>query len=505
MMASTGRFGYNFGPDGLDKDDKRARDPTKTLVHPMQEQWVNICKKKEHYNRVFGPALAAAQQHYRKSSDNGIPGGRLDLGAMLDDANNGKLPSDMQDAFVAFKEARMMLQGKIKPVEKLFGTELSPAKRPMRPSLQPVVHKISDLKRNEVVVSRDVWGQLTQDQAEELTQNPGIHQCCLISTSKVSEANPTGVWPEFEKDLGDKVVTQDNGAIRKVYSFAATVKAKVRLIVPEPLKFTSPKMYEDFGIPEGTPISVTHTGVKRLDSADGIPSFRMKNIQKRLQKFRFSDPVGRHLDDITITGDICRKWDGVFHYGIVEDGRLEIRARNGYTYRGIDVDCCNIEFAFEQNSGAAKILYVRYLDKNVLPLCGPVHEYFNSRLKLEITGDLDANTELEFDWQFDGWVIKNVAGHHFIKATKTVDICEAQAIRLRKEGYHVAQFAPDYVGQIWELNITSRGLTGARIRKRMTKITGEEEVDKVLPNTTIRVKYAMAAPDWNAYKRHHKM
>jgi len=489
----------------LDKDDRRSRDDSKTLIHPMQSQWVNICKNQERYKKLFGPALKEAQKNYRKEVDIGVPGARLEVGTMLDHANRGVMPEAMQAAFTAFKEARLMLEGDIKPSEKLFGTELSPAKRPMRPGKQPITNKISDLKKNEVVVSRDVWGQLTQDQAEELAKNPGIHQFCTISSSKVSEANPTGVWPEFNKDLGDKVVTEDNGAIRKLYSFEATVEAKVMLVTPEPVEFAAPKLFEDYGIVEGTPLRVAHDGVKYLPAGTEVPNFKLKTVQRRLKNFRFSDPVGKHLDDITVTGDICKKWDGTFHYGKIEEGRLEIKARNGFTYRAVGVDCCNIEFAFEQNSGAAKVLYVRSLDQNVIPLSGPVHDYFMKRLSIKITGDLDADTDMEFDWQFDGWVIKTPFGHFFIKAVKTVDIVLSQAERLRFEGYHVAEFVPEHPGQIWELDITTRGLTNPRIRKRVMKTTGEEEVDKVLPNRLLRVKYAMAAPDWAAYKREHNI
>lgn len=502
MAKSTGRFSLNVGKNGVERDDKRVRDHSKTLVHPMQSNWVRICSGKEHYDQVFSAAKAESLKHYMSAEQEGVPGSRLDLGRMLHDCEDGKLPPAMQIALKTFKDARLALSGKAKPTDRLIGTELSPETAPMRPGLQPVIHKISDKKDGEFIVSRDVWGQLTQRQAEELTDNPGIHQCSTISTSKVSEANPTGVWTEFEKDLGDKVVVDDAGPIRKVYSFDTTIEAEVRRVVPEPVLIESPKHYEEVGIPEGTPIKISHEGVEMLDSKDGVQSFKAKAIQRKINEFRFADPVGRHLDDISIKGEICDKWDGIFHYAKIEDGRLEIKTRNGIRYRANDVKCCDMEFAFEQNSGAAKILYVRFLNHNTIPLAGPVHDFLNRKLKLKITGSLLADTELEFDWQTDGKVIKNMVGHFFLKPTKTVDITQNQALRLRFEGYYVEEFSPERPGQIWELDISTRGLTGPRPRLREL-VPGVMVVDKVLPNKYIRIKYAMAAPTWAAYKRHH--
>jgi len=489
-------------------EDRRSRDASKTMVHPMQSNWVKVCARQDEYHQLFGPALKEAQQFYRKEVENGVPGGRLDMGAMLDDVKRGVLPEAMKAAHRAFVDSRRLMKGKPRPTERLMGVELSPGGKPMRPHKQPTVDNINLLRKNDVVVSRDVWGQLTQEQAEKLIENPGIHQFSNVTTSAISEANPTGTWTDFEKDLGDEVVSIDNGATTKLFSFKAEITAVVDKVIPEPVSFVVPKHYNDYGIPEGTPIKVSHLGVEFLPNSNGAQNYKLATVKKKLRAFEFRDPVGRHLDDITIVGEIDKKWDGIFHYATIRDNNLTIRARNGIVYRASGIDCCDLDFAFEQNSGAAKVLYVRFLGENNIPYHGPVHRYFNKRLKLHISGGLEADTEIEFEWQSDGNVIKNESGHHFIKKTKTVDIVTEQAMRLRSEGYYISGFTPERRGQIWELDITTRGLTGPRIRKRPIKEENGVAVmveDKIFPNRVTRVKYAMAAPDWNAYRRHHKI
>lgn len=397
------------------------------------------------------------------------------------------------------------------PVKHKFsgrGVELSPGEKPMDDRNIPIsiadggisaaVAKVKET--NSILVSKDVYGQLTDEQRRECAQVDGIHQYATGETGKVSMVNPTGYWVQGSGDYGCTIDFMPG--VKKTYTLvSATIAfALTHIMVPSVVFEVGTKMKEVYGLMSGR-YQVNTTGVKRLGDCIGEGDDE-KTIRERLENFVLRDKRGWHGSDHTLHGPCSWKIDGIFCYLKAKNGAAELQFRNGDKWVGKSEH--DIECAFEMVDDTLYLLYVDIYKNNTVHLNKPLQDYFRNQLEFIIELDKSdaqsyrtlVSTMVQDNLPHDGIVIWGLLRQNFFKEVNTVDITKSIAkILMEEDNIAVEQFDEMEDGKIYEYGVVDNS------RLRLIKV--REPLSKILPNKLKNVRRTIDDPNLSAIREQH--
>merc|ERR1712112_415111 len=398
------------------------------------------------------------------------------------------------------------------PVKHKFegrGVELSPADRPMDDRNIPVsiadggistaVSKVKET--NSIMVSKDVYGQLTEEQRGECAQVDGIHQYATGELGKVSFVNPTGYWVTGSGDFGYTVGLMPG--VKKTYTLASKTLtfSLSHIIVPSVVFAVGTKMKEVYGLTSGR-YQVGTTGVKRIGDCNGEGDDE-STIRKKLEGYVLRDKRGWHGSDHTLYGPCSWKVDGIFCYLKAKNGRAELQFRNGDKWIGKSEH--DIECAFEMVDDILYLLYVDVYKNNNVHLHKGLQDYFRGQLEFIVNlsgGNIAArsrtltSTKTQDNLPHDGIVIWGLMRQDFFKEINTVDITKSMAEILMKEDNVIIDKYDEMVdGKIYEYGVEDN------LHLKFIKI--RDPLSKILPNMLRSVRRTLDDPNLSAIRDHH--
>jgi len=397
------------------------------------------------------------------------------------------------------------------PVKHKFsgrGVELSPAGRPMDDRNIPIsiadggisaaVAKVKET--NSILVSKDVYGQLTEDQRRECAQVDGIHQYATGELGKVSLANPTGYWVTGTGDYGCTIDLMHG--VKKTYTLvSATLSFMLtNIIVPSVVFDVGTRMKEIYGLTSGR-YQVGTTGVKRTGDCIGEGDDE-KTIRKKLEGFVLRDKRGWHGSDHTLYGPCSWKIDGIFCYFKAKNGMAELQFRNGEKWIGKSEH--DIECAFEMVDDILYLLYVDVYKNNTVHLNKELQDYFRGQLEFVVNLGNKSNptertltsTKLQDNLPHDGIVIWGLVRQNFFKEVNTVDITRSMAeILIKEDNVVVEKFEEMEDGKIYEY--------GVEDNMHLNFIKVRDPLSKILPNKLKNVRRTLDDPNLSAVRDHH--
>lgn len=393
------------------------------------------------------------------------------------------------------------------------GVELSPGQRPMDKKnvlvtvasggIAAAVKEVRE--RGLILVSKDVYGQLTEEQRRECASVDGIHQYATGEVSKPTLSNPTGYWVIGSGDFGYTVSLQPG--VKKTFTILpVTLTFHLSLTFVPPVDFdVGTTMKEVYGLSDGRYRASTK-GVERLGACVGKGDDE-KSIRKKLEGFILRDKRGWHGSDHTMYGPCSRKIDGIFCYLKAKNGRAELQFRNGEKWIGEST--YDIECAFEMVGDILYLLYVDVYKNNQVHTSKVLQDYFRdqiefivnlgkgkNKIKSDLNGKTLTSTKVADNLPYDGLVVWGLLRQNFFKEINTVDITKAMAATLMKEDDVIIE----HYDQMEDSRIYEFGVVDP---KHLTFVKIRDPRSKILPNMFASVRRTLDDPNLTAIRDHH--
>jgi hypothetical protein len=390
------------------------------------------------------------------------------------------------------------------------GVELSPGKKQMESDNIPVTIADGGIAvavetartTDQMLVSKDVYGQLTEQQRQRCAEVDGVHQYATGESGKVSMTNPTGYWPTGSGDFGVTIGLQPG--VKKTFTVVSrTMDFHLsRIIVPSVVFDVGIKMNDIYGLTSGC-YQVATTGVKRIGDCIGEGDDE-KTIRKKLESFILRDKKGWHGSDHTIYGKCSWKVDGIFCYLTARQGEACLQFRNGEKWIGkseLDVEC-----AFEMVGDILYLLYVDVYKNNQVFLNKDLQDYFRDQLEFIIHLDGSrtqpiaertlVSTKIQDNLPHDGIVVWGLVRQAFFKEINTVDITRSMAeVLMKEDDVDVERYEEMVDGKIYEFGVVDN------LHLKYIKI--RDPLSKILPNMLRSVRRALDDPNLGAVRDHH--
>lgn len=478
-----------------------------TFVHPDFEKFNFLVKKQEELKELKRQFLEVARTDAYKIGGGGVYDRWDTVRARSDiEAGKTKLPADF------FVSMRRLVDAEF-PAKHKFdgrGVELSPGDRPMsrdnilvRPEDGGIPAAVTAAGTDGIVVSKDVWGQLEEEQREALAEADGIHQYSANDAAvRVTAKNPTGFWPTGSGDYGVEMCVRPG--VNRVYTLRSVeLTAKMqKMIVGDAVIEIGTTIGEFYGLKRGR-YRLSTSGVTRIGECNHS-GMTEPQVRKLSEPFTLRDKVGYHGGDVTQTGECSWKVDGIYCELTAIAGRATLRFRNGEMWSG-PMPGADIKASFELVGETLYLLYVRNFKRNNIPVVKKVQDYFRACLEFSLyLGPRELRSTMCIDsLPRDGIVIWGSTRHTFYKEVNTVDITldMARALQIDHDVYIDA--TDEMVeGEIYEMAVKNC-ITLEHVR-RDGLVVPRPPLSKVLPNKMKNVLATLKDPNLDAIRRYHK-
>lgn len=459
-----------------------AYAPQNAFVHPMIDTFSKLVKGQEELKQMKETWQKHVMQEKYLIPNPTTYAHRFDVVRAKRDAMQMK---EFEGFFDRLKD-RMNDESPAKHTFSARGIELSPEDRPMKEDnikiniedggIDAAVAKAKELDR--MVVSKDVWCQLTEDQRTRLAVVDGVHQYAVGSVARATMKNPTGYWPVGSGDIGYTI--RASPGVKRTYhvNYQHCEFVIERIPTPDVIIEVGNKLAGLYGLGVGR-YRFTTAGIDYLGPCEGEGMTEV-TARKAMAPYSFRDKRGYHGSDQLMVGECSRKIDGIFCYLSAKNGQVSLKFRNGETWIGkSDVDLeCAMELVDDKKCG--KVFYILYVDiykGNQAALDKGLQEYFRKRISITIKMGNEVIDSVMSDANLpsDGIVIWGLTRQTFFKEFNTVDITKRMALELIAEHNIKINGVDDMEdGPIYELAVVHpfllRSLNGMQPRERISKI-----------------------------------
>jgi len=354
---------------------------------------------------------------------------RWDVVRFRRDVENGKtgLPSN----FFRVMEEMVSIAPPAKHNAKLFGVELGPSGRPINKTnllADTIDEAVEKAGEGGIIVSKDVWCQLNQEQKTQTATCDGIHQYAVQSAPMPSIRNPTGYWPEGS---GSEGVSVDCGiGVKRTYH---CTRKEVTLAFSKMMRATKivdigPKTNAEYYVQPGS-YELSSKGIKRIGPCRGS-GMTTEELRKHMEPYTLRDKVGWHGTTKMVVGSVKYKLDGVFAYLTSENGKASLQLKDGSLWHAK----CDLAFkgAFEIfPTGEMYMLYLRSYKGNAVELDEHLQQYFRERLSFSfmMEGKRYDSQMTQTGLPYDGVVFTTPSRHFYYKFAKdkTADIVQGMS------------------------------------------------------------------------------
>jgi hypothetical protein len=386
------------------------------------------------------------------------------------------------------------------------GVELSPAGHKMWPSNVSV--DVADggistavaaaKEQGKMLVSKNVFCQLTPEQREECAQVSGVHQYATGATGRVTVNNPTGYWVTGFGDVGKTVDIM--AGVKRTYTFAPITLffSLMQIVIPSMHFSVGAKLREVYGLTPGR-YTINTDGVNRVGDCVGAGDDE-KHVRSVLDSFKLRCKKGQHGFDHTVYGECSRKIDGIFCYLTAEMGEAVLQFRNGAKWVG---RCSHmIKCAFEMVGDTLYLLYVDEYMGNDFTLNKDLQDYFRSTVSFEVALNMIdkpvrflTSTKVADNLPYDGIVVWGTLEHYFFKEKNTVDITRCIAEDLANDGVYVPGLDDLIDGKIYEFAVKDEF--------HLEFVKERDPLSKILPNMPKNVRRTLKDPTLENVRAFH--
>jgi len=471
-----------------------------TFVHPDIDVFNFLVKKQDELKdlKIRWQQFAAVDKY--RIPDSASVHMRFDTARAIEDSRKpGSGVEGLYDALKAIIAVRM-------PARHDYhgrGVELSAAGRPMHVDNKCISVEEGGIKEavrvagtKDIIVSKDVWGQLDAEQRESLAAADGAHQYAEENIDRVTLKNPTGVWPKGSGNIGCTIPVRP-GVLRTYHITSKTIAAELKkILIPAQEVEIGTRLATDYGLDSGI-YSVSENGIFKTGECFG-EGMAEPTVRRIMEDFVMRDKRGHHGADVTQMGPCSYKVDGLFCWLNCEAGTATFKYRNGATFQGkceFDMQC-----AFEEVGDVLYLLYVEKYKGNYVRLDKSLQDYFRNQLEFTLRiGDRFVTSTKSIDnLPHDGIVVWGTQRQTFYKEVNTVDITKQMARVLENDYGKVFEGGLDSLveGKIYEFAVRD-AMTLKFVKERPVK-------SKVLPNKLKNVVATMSDPNLGDVRRYHQ-